>query len=863
VHAGIIMAGVALMAAWSAWGQATPTQPSPTPGTVPGAAPTTPTRPASPQFQQQERPQQQQQQRPTTGTTIGIDARTTAPTTPTDPTAPPSDGVAQFDAVSGRVMGPQAISGAGRGSGVGVAHSGQGFEPYLQREIEYRDDEVPTGGSIMTLTTQEGTMGAIQFLDALYLATDWNILVTPEVEPIQMRFWMVEVTPQEALEILKFNDIYYEYNPETEFIYFMTKEEYLRRRYAAVVREEFVIRHTDINDAQAVIQSLASPGARMISDPRTATVIVWDTIDNLEEMHRTLSVVDVPADPVRFTLAHLNADDMVDALFDLLSQRGVAYTDPRTNTLIVEDLPERIARICEFIELVDIPHETRRWTLNHIEPGEIANRIEDLVPPGTGDMIIDDRVHQITVTTLPDRLEKIDERIKLWDIPRRQVELAAYIVAASKDVSRELGVSWAYFDESSRDGLSLTRGGQRPTPMRVPDSGQLFQLGTVPYQVPLRNRITGEPLQDIGGNIIPDPQLRMGGLSVVLNYLDQRGDITIMSRPRVTVIDGEEATIQNTTDQPFQEGGFRDTGGTGDQFGFNRVIPLRVQFITVGTILKVRPVINEQNTILLDINAEDSTAEPVTVTTGDQASTIPQKTESRTNTRVMVHNQHTIVLGGLQNAAMTGSEDRMPLLGDLPFVGRLFRNTTAERRQRELMIFITPTIVDEFSQPESEKLVRLTDNIGMELFKSRQSLLRRVEDRLSKGERTISITISQTGELRLESEPVDFIELEAVLAEMNRAARVVVSPHGRAPSGLDQAVMDAVARAGLEGILYDERSVFVPYYELPDWAREAYGADPKDDDASRSGDADEEDTWSTIFGDSEVSEIEAGEVGQR
>ena len=738
-------------------------------------------------------------------------------------------------------MGPRAISGAGRGAGVGVSHSGAGYEPYLKREIEYRDDEVPTGGSMMTLTTQEGTMGAIQFLDALYLATDWNILVTPEVEPIQMRFWMVEVTPQEALEILKFNGIYYEYNPDTEFIYFMTKEEYLRRRYTQIIREEFVIHHTDVADAQAIIQSLASPESRIIADPRTATIIVWDTIDNIAEMYEAVAIVDVAADPIRFKLNHVNADDMIDALFDLLSQRGVAYTDPRTNTLIVEDLPERIERIRDFIELVDIEHETRRWTLNHIEPGEIANRIEDLVPFEMGTITIDERVHQITVTTLPERLDKIDDRIKMWDIPSRQVELAAYIVAASQDVTRELGVSWAYFDERSGETISITRGSARPNPLRVPDSGQLLQLGTVPYQVPLRNRITGDPIEDIGGNIIPDPRLRMGGLSMVLNYLDQRGDITIMSRPRVTVLDGEEATIQNTTDQPFQEGGFQDTVGTGTgQTGFNRVIPLRVQFITVGTILKVRPVINERNNILLDINAEDSTAEPVTVTTGDQASTIPQKTEAKTSTRVMVHNQHTIVIGGLQNAAMSGSEDRMPLLGDLPFVGRLFRNESRERRQRELMIFITPTIVDEFSQPESERLMRFTDELGMEIWKSRQTLLRRIEDRVSQGDSVVAITISAAGKLRLDGEPVEFIELEAILAELSPRVRVLVSPHERAPVGVDQAVLDAIDRAGLESVLYDERSVFVPVYDLPDWARELNEAEEEVDES-----------WAPIFEEEE------------
>lgn len=818
---------VSLAFAVASWGQgATPTQPLPTPTTGPGGAAgvetPAPTQPGAPG-----------QLRAPTITGTGVVPGTTPGPGQLGPPATRTDGVVQFDGVSGQAVGPRAISGGGRSVGVGVGGGasvmggvggvgGAGYEPYLEREIEYRDDEVPRGGQVMTLTTQEGTMGAIQFLDALYLATDWNILVTPDVEPIQMRFWMVEVTPQEALEILKFNGIYYEYNPTTEFLYFMTKEEYLRRRYTQVFRQDFLIRHVDITDAQSIIQALSSPMARIIADPRTATVLVWDTQDNLQAIREALDTVDVPVEPVRFKLDHVNAEDMVDALFDLLSQRGVAYTDPRTNTLIVEDLPERLERIRDFIELVDIAHETRQWTLNHIEPAEIANRVEDLVPFEMGQIIIDDLLRQITVTSLPERLERIDERIKLWDTPRRQVELAAYIVAASRNTTRELGVSWAYFSESG-DAFSITRGGQQPNPLRVPDSGQLLQLGTVPYQVPLRSPLTGDPIQDLAGNVVADPRLRGGGVSTVLNYLDQRGDITIMSRPRVTVIDGEEATIQNTTDQPFQEGGFRDTGTVSQNLQFNRVIPLRVQFITVGTILKVRPIINEQNNILLDISAEDSTAEPVTVTTGDQESTIPQKTESRTQTRVMVHNQHTIVLGGLHNAAVTGSQDRAPLLGDLPFVGRLFRNESSERRQRELMIFITPTIVDEFSQPEAERLARVTDEIGRELWLARQSLLRRIEDRLSRGERTLSVLIGPMGQIRLEGQDVQFVDLEAILDELPRGTRLLVSPNERAPEGLDNAVIEAIERAGLTAILHDSRSVFVPYYDLPEWAQEAYG----------------------------------------
>jgi len=704
--------------------------------------------------------------------------------------------------ISGRAMGPmgpRSISGQSRGVST-LGTSGQ-YEPYLERKIIYRDDEVPQGGEMLTLTTQEGAMGAIEFLDALYLATDWNILVTPEVEPISMRFWILEVTPQEALEILKFNGIYYEYNPETNFVYFMTKEEYLRRQFAGVDKEIFEVDYIDLVDAESVLQSLASPNARIIADPRTARLFVWDTEDNREAMRETLEALDMPVEPERYELTHVNAEEVVDSLFDLLSERGVAFSDPRTNTIIVEDLPYRQERIGEFLTTLDVAFETRTWTLNYLEPSEMASRIEDLVPDGMGTIVEDEEVRQITVSTLPEWIEKIGERVELWDVPKRQVELEAYVVAASQDFVRQFGIDWAYIDERDGEIISFATGSRFPSATRVPEQGQLLQIGAAPFQVPLRDSLTGNPVTDINGNVIPDPEVEQGGISTVLNWLDDRGDVRILTSARIVVQDGESATIRNTTDEPYQEGGVgtfnNTTGGGGNVFSRN-VVPLRVQFVTVGTVLQVEPIINELDNIILDIEAEDSSAEFVTITSGDLNSTVPSKTESRAQTRVMVSDRQTIVIGGLRNSSLQDDVEKVPVLGDLPFLGRLFKNTNLDQRQSDLLIFITPTIVDEYTQPEAAQLAQFEAETYRDLEHNKKPLLRRLQSDLARGKNELHITVGQAGNLFVEGEPTDLEDAVELIGTLRPSTTVRVRFHDRAPREVVEVLEDAATIAGLK-----------------------------------------------------------------
>ena len=143
------------------------------------------------------------------------------------------------------------------------------FEPAYEHEVVYGD--VPDVGDKMTL--EEGQMAIEEFLHTIYMATGWNILMSDAVKGTQLKFWLSDKTPKEALEVLKFHSIYYEFNPQTKYLYVMTQDEWLQREFGAKHPHEFIVRHADISYIESILSSLMSSEGRMITDQRTPTYL--------------------------------------------------------------------------------------------------------------------------------------------------------------------------------------------------------------------------------------------------------------------------------------------------------------------------------------------------------------------------------------------------------------------------------------------------------------------------------------------------------------------------------------------------------------------------------------------------------------
>ena len=723
--------------------------------------------------------------------------------------------------------GVTAIQGQRRSVTVG----GQGaFEPILNEKIPAVT--LPDDGELISLNASDAAMPVIEILDAIAAATGWNIVASQGVEKEAIRFWVKDVKPRQVMEILKFNHIHYDFDPATKFLYVMLDGEFLEREFGAQKKAEFNVKHADVMDMEQVLNGLMSATGRLISDPRTGNVIVWDTQANIDAMRDAVTQLDVPLEPRVFMLKHLQADNLLETIESLLSERGLAQADPRANSIVITDLPARQDQIGEMIEALDQPLITKTWTLRYIEPKDVSERLENIVPEEAGIITFDEDTHQLSMTSIGSRIDEVDAMIKEWDIKGLQVQIETFLVSASSNVIRDLSIDWAYFDEISGVPFAIQSGGSRPNYTTAPDAGQRASVGRYPYRAFLQDDVTGSFFQELSnpsgreagaptGNLILDPDFKGNRVAVVLDYLDRTGEVNILARPRVTVQDGEEATFENTTDQPFQSVGFTGYGGTvidnggGDAVNdvSSRVIPGQVQFIKVGTILKVKPRVNDEDNILMEIETEESSAEDKTILAGGLASTIPQKTQNKAETQVLVNDGQTIVIGGLRAVTVQDDIERVPVLGSIPFIGRLFKSTEKDHRDRELAVFITPTIVDEYTQSEAMRAAAFDEELADKVRHSQKGIMGRAQDRLTKGKNELSVAVGHTGTIQSEGKLLTEAELGDKFNTYRDAKvkpTVIVRIHPDAPTSIEANIRELAMLAGLKMETETQRTPFVP-----------------------------------------------------
>jgi len=712
-----------------------------------------------------------------------------------------------------------------------VTIGGEGaFEPILQEAMP--KVELPDEGEPISIIASDSAIPVIEVLDAVATATGWNIVASNGVEEKSIRFWVKNVRPRQVMEILKFNNVHYDFDPETRFLYVMLDGEFLEREHGSLKKAEFMVKHADVMDMETVLNGLMSATGRLISDPRTGNILVWDTQANLTVMQDAVKRLDVPLEPRVFMLKHLAADDLLETIQSLLSERGLAQADPRANSIVVTDLPARQDQIATMLEALDQPLVTKTWTLRYTEPKDISERLENIIPEETGVITIDENTHQVSLTAIASRIEEVGKMISDWDVKGQQVEIETFLVSASTTVLRDLSIDWAYFDEIAGAPFAIQSGGNRPNYTTAPDAGQRVSAGRYPYRAFLRDPVTGAIKQEVSnpngaeagsltGRNILDPEFKGNRVAVVLDFLDSTGELNILARPRVTVHDGEEATFENTTDQPFQSVGFTGYGGTviddggGDPVNdvSSRVIPGQVQFIKVGTILKVKPRINDENNILMEIETEESSAEDKTILAGGLASTIPQKTQNKAQTKVIVNDGQTIVIGGLRALSVKDDVERVPILSELPFVGRLFKNTSKDHVDRELAVFITPNIVDEFTQPEADRAAAFDEQATDAVRNSQKNIFGRAHDRITKGKNELSIAVGHTGSIFSEGKVVSEADIAATFEsyrELKTKPTVIVRVHPDAPAEIENRIREMAMESGLKMTTEEDRRPFVP-----------------------------------------------------
>ena len=301
-----------------------------------------------------------------------------------------------------------------------------------------------------------------------------------------------------------------------------------------------------------------------------------------------------------------------------------------------------------------------------------------------GSAIIDARTNQLFITDIPSKLDDIRRLISKTDVASKQVLIEARLVEANDGFSRNLGAKLGFADMRNLRGGDAgyqIRGNQR-----VAIGGNLVGIGQVTGQTPdtgdaytntsLVNLpaagINGNPAASLAASLFSAAANRF--LNLELSALEADGKGKIISSPRVVTEDKHPALIEQGVELPYQEA--TSSGATA------------ISFRKANLKLEVTPQITPDGNIVLEVNVNKDSK-------GEESRAGFAINTQHVQTKVMVENGGTVVLGGIYQQTDTKSEHKVPLLGDLPIVGYLFKTTARTSNKTELLVFITPKIVAE------------------------------------------------------------------------------------------------------------------------------------------------------------------------
>ena len=274
-----------------------------------------------------------------------------------------------------------------------------------------------------------------------------------------------------------------------------------------------------------------------------------------------------------------------------------------------------------------------------------------------GSAIVDERTNTIILTDIGDKIDEFKRLLARIDIPVKQVLIEARIVKAESDFRKELGASWGLagsdqVDFSLGNSTSGTLQGILATDLGISDPGAAFSLSY------------------LSNNLLIDLEL---------SALESGGFGEIVSQPKVLTADKKKASIKSGVEIPYQA-----VTNNGDASG----AVVETQFKEAVLQLEVTPQITPDNRVIMDILVKQDSVGSFTVN-GEPAINVTE-----ISTQALVGNGQTLVLGGIfQSEELTGDQ-KVPILGDLPLVGNLFKKQMRTRDKREILIFITPKIID-------------------------------------------------------------------------------------------------------------------------------------------------------------------------
>lgn len=499
--------------------------------------------------------------------------------------------------------------------------------------------------------------------------------------------------------------------------------------------------HVPATQLVNILRPMVPQVGHLAAYPDSNALIISDRASNISQLLKLISEIDragqfeIDVIPLKFA----NAKELSSMLGTLVPQGGGAEgsskmsvsVDERTNSILISGDPSKRQQLRDVLANLDRPGNIIRDTqviyLHYLKASEVAQILQNVatslqkqdkdvgISGAEISIQANDTTNALVISAPPTIMKTVEGVVQRLDIRRAQVLVEAVIVEVSDSKVNELGVQW-----KTSDGAI---------------GGDGFYGG-------FKSSLKGNTVDTFPGGTPPklDAGLSLGfysngSLRALIRTLSTDDSMNILSTPNLVTLDNEEGKIVVGQNVPFVTGSSTSASNPSTN-------PFQtIERQDVGITLKIKPQINEGDSVTLNVYQEISS-----VSSDTSAADIVTNKRS-VETRVLIKDNMTLVLGGLISDEVRDSGDKVPFLGKIPIIGQLFRSDRKEVSKKNLMVFIKPTIINDFDHAD-----QLTEG-KYNFIRERQ--LRYTDQDIAKGVPTLPERInSAEKELKIKSVPL-------------------------------------------------------------------------------------------------------------